>query len=122
VGASPAVRYRTIYATKNLLCGTMNSILHFVIMENLPTPRSSSRSTIGEALIVISVIIGFFAAFMDDKVSLQDIWSIAWFLVLIVIFYMALLFCRMLFFWMTGGDQAQYPWWMHAEMAKKMKS
>lgn len=82
-------------------------------------PRSASRSTFGEALIVISVVAGFFVAFMKDKVSLQDIWVLAGFLALITIFYMALLFCRMLFFWMTGGNQIPYPWWKHAEMAQK---
>lgn len=91
-------------------------------MDHTPSPRSANRSTLGEALIVVSVVVGFFAAFMNDQVSLQDIWTLVGFLVVIVVFYMALLFCRMLFFWMTGGDQTPHPWWTHAEMAKKMKS
>lgn len=88
-------------------------------MEHTNVPRSSSRGTLGEALIVVSVVAGFFVAFMQDKVTLQDIWPLAGFLLTIVVFYMALLICRMLFFWMTGGDQAHYPWWTHVEMAKK---
>lgn len=88
-------------------------------MEHMPAPRSANRSTVGEALIVVSVIAGFFFAFTEDKASPQDIWTLAGFLAVIVVFYMALLFCRMLFFWMTGGDMAQHPWWTHAEMAKK---
>lgn len=90
-------------------------------MDHMHPPRAANRSTFGEALIIISVVVGFFVAFMQGKVSLQDIWTLAGFLALIVIFYMALLCCRMLFFWMTGGDQTPYPWWKHAEMAKKMK-
>ncbi len=89
-------------------------------MDHMPIRRSASRSTFGEALIVVSVVAGFFVALMKDKVSLQNI-SLTTFLVSMVVFYMALLVCRMLFFWMTGGDQMQYPWWKHAEMAKKMK-
>ena len=89
-------------------------------MDQMHTPRSANRGTLGEALIVVSVVAGFFAAVMAGKVSAQSISPVA-FLVSIVILYMALLFCRMLFFWMTGGDQTPHPWWMHAEMAKKMK-
>lgn len=91
-------------------------------MDHPHIPRSANRSTFGEALIVVSVIAGFFFAFTQGKASLQDIWTLAAFLGVIAVFYMALLFCRMLFFWMTGGDQAQYPWWVHAEKAKKVKS
>jgi F0F1-type ATP synthase assembly protein I len=99
----------------------MLTVFNFMIMHHqMRTSRSCSRSTFGEALIVISVV-GFFVAFMNDKVSLQDVWILGWFLTLIVGFYMALLFCRMLFFWMTGDNRASYPWWKHAEMAKKIK-
>ncbi len=88
-------------------------------MDHTHTPRSANRSTFGEALIVVSVVVGFFIAFMEDKVSLQNIGDLAAFLVLITAFYFALLLCRMLFFWMTGGDLTPHPWWTHAEMAKK---
>lgn len=88
-------------------------------MDHTHSSRLASRGTIGEALIVIAVVAGFFVAVMEDKVLLQEI-SLVWFLVMMVVFYMALLFCRMLFFWMTGGDQTPYPWWKHAEMAKKL--
>ncbi len=88
-------------------------------MDHVHVPRPANRGTFGEALIVVSVVAGFFVAFMEGKVSLENIWTLAGFLAAIVVFYMALLFCRMLFFWMTGGDQAQYPWWTHAEMAEK---
>jgi len=64
------------------------------------------------------VVVGFFVAILQNKVTLQDI-SLVGFLALIVIFYMALLFCRMLFFWMTGGDRPHYPWWKNVEMMKK---
>jgi hypothetical protein len=87
-------------------------------MDQTHVPRSASRATIGEALIVVTVIAGYFVGLMEDKVSFENV-SFIWFLVTMVIFYMALLFCRMLFFWMTGGDQTQHPWWTHAEMAKK---
>ena len=90
-------------------------------MDHTNPPRSASRSTLGEALIVVSVVLGFFAPFMRSDEGFPDIWSFAAFLGVIAVFYMALLFCRMLFFWMTGGDQTPYPWWTHAEMAKKMK-
>ncbi|PIR48697.1 hypothetical protein COU80_03265 [Candidatus Peregrinibacteria bacterium CG10_big_fil_rev_8_21_14_0_10_55_24] len=88
-------------------------------MENSHNPRLVSRNTFGEALIVALVVVGFFVAFLQNKVALEDVWTLAGFLTLIVIFYMALLFCRMLFFWMTGGDQTPYPWWKHVEMQKK---
>lgn len=90
-------------------------------MDHMHVSRKANRSTFGEALIVISVIAGFFIAFIENRVSLQDIWTLAGFLTLIVVFYMALLFCRMLFFWMTGGDQTPYPWWEHQAITKKMK-
>ena len=83
--------------------------------------RQASRSTIGEALVVISVIAGFFVAFLQDKITLQDVWALVGFLVVIVAFYMALLFCRMLFFWMTGGDQTPYPWWEHQKQEHETK-
>lgn len=90
-------------------------------MDRPPFHRHASRSTFGEALIVISVIAGFFVAFLQGKVSLQDVWTLAGFLLVIVVFYMALLFCRMLFFWMTGGDQAPYSWWEHQGVSPQSK-
>lgn len=63
-----------------------------------------SRSTIGEALIVITVAAGFFYSLNEGNASLEDGWLASAFLFGIVLFYFALLFVRMLFFWMTGGD------------------
>ena len=75
--------------------------------------RPVNRSTFGEALIVISVVAGFFYMVMQGKLSFQNMGIYAGFLLMIVVFYMALLFCRMLFYWMTGGDSTPYPWWLH---------
>lgn len=77
------------------------------------SPRPANRSTLGEALIVISIIAGFFYGFVNAAVGFADLLMLIEFLAIIVVFYMCLLFCRMLFFWMTGGDQAPYPWWEH---------
>lgn len=89
-------------------------------MHHLPPSRRPSRSTFGEALIVVSVTAGFFYLFSRNNLSPQDItWGPVGFLIAIVLFYFALLFCRMLFFWMTGGEASPYPWWMHqAEWGK----
>ncbi len=67
------------------------------------SPRT--RSTVGEAIIVVSVVAGFFWHFSQNRIVPQDLWLYALFLCGIVGFYFALLFARMLFFWMTGGDQ-----------------
>lgn len=72
-----------------------------------------SRNTYGEALIVLAVIIGFFATPMHTNVSMENIWTSVILLVSIVVFYFALLFARMLFYWMTGGDHQPMRWHEH---------
>ena len=59
-----------------------------ISMDHMPIRRSTSRSTFGETLIVVSVVAGFFVALMKDKVSLQNI-SLTTFLVSMVVFYIA---------------------------------
>lgn len=66
---------------------------------------SRIRSTLGEALIVVTVTAGLFWNFSQNRIVPQDLWLYAALLCGLVLFYFALLFARMLFFWMTGGDQ-----------------
>ena len=79
------------------------------------SPRRGNRNTFGEALIVITAVVGFFYAMEKGLVSMNNLLSYVWFLLLIVGFYFLLLFARMLFFWMTGGEHAPgvMPWWAH---------
>ncbi len=91
-------------------------------MVPMHTPSPRNRSTFGEALIVIAVIAGFFWTFSQNRIVPQDLWMYAAFLGGIVAFYFALLFARMLFFWMTGGDY-NFSWgdwqeWQRAENAR----
>lgn len=106
-----------------LILGFFFLYFYFFPMEHmhLPPPRPVSRSTFGEALIVVFVVAGFFVALIQNKISFEDIGTFASFLAAISVFYMALLFFRMLFFWMTGGERISYPWWKHVEMAEKIK-
>ncbi len=80
--------------------------------------HSRVRNGFSEPFIVVAVVLGFFWMASQGKMSLQDLGSYIGFLVIIVLFYFALLFCRMMFFWMTGGENT--PWWMHVEQAHKM--
>ncbi len=87
----------------------------------MPTP---SRSTFGEALIVITVLAGFFWSTGAGKLTPLDPWSAAGYLAGIVLFYFGLLFARMLFFWMTGGDHSNWVDWQkvhHGHAAQKKK-
>lgn len=72
-----------------------------------------NRNTFGEALIVIAVIAGFFFSSSPASLSMENIWSSAIMLGVIVVFYFCLLFARMLFYWMTGGDAAPFDWQQH---------
>lgn len=80
--------------------------------------RSGSRGPFGEALIVISVIVGFFWLLEHGKVSLQGTWEYVGFLAAIVVFYFALLLCRIIFFHATGGG-GDMPWWAQMELHNK---
>lgn len=75
----------------------------------------NNRSSTGEALIVSIVTLGFFWLMSQGKFEVQNIWSYVGFLAVIVVFYFALLLCRMTFFHMVGGN-GQYPWWLHEGM------
>jgi hypothetical protein len=90
----------------------------FPPMDRSPRP-SYSRNTIGEALIAAIALGGFLISFLQGKIALQDLGTFAGFLGLFVGFYFALLFCRMLFYWMTGGDQ--YPWWEYQQRHEQKK-
>lgn len=77
-----------------------------------------SSHTYGESLIVVVIVAGFFWLISQGKFEVQDIWSYVGFLAIIAVFYFALLFCRMIFFWMLGGD-SPYPWWEVTEKSRK---
>ncbi len=90
-------------------------------MHHLPPSGPGRRGLIGETLIVITVIVGCFMAFLQDKLAPGDIWMLLGFLAIIVVFYAALLLCRMMFFHATGGE-VPYPWWaLREDMEKHMK-
>jgi hypothetical protein len=63
-----------------------------------------NRNTFGESLIVITAIAGFFYGMGQGLVSMDNLLNYVWFLLLIAGFYFLILFARMMFFWMTGGD------------------
>lgn len=73
-------------------------------------PMRSRKPGGGEVLIVVAVVVGFFWLISEDKFVVEDIWSYLGFLGVIVLFYFALLLCRMIFFYMLGGNYS-YPWW-----------
>lgn len=81
--------------------------------------RSSSRNTFGEALVALAGLAGLMIAVRDGVISTtSDLWFFAALFFEVVLFYFGLLFARMLFFWMTGGDAN--TWWenrMHIEDA-----
>lgn len=83
-------------------------------------PLRSRHSGGGEAFIVVVVIAGFFWLISQGKFEVQDIWSYVAFLSMIVVFYFALLLCRMIFFHMVGGN-GTYPWWEHVRHAEEIK-
>ncbi len=76
------------------------------------------RGPFGEALIVISVIVGYFWLFEHGKVSLQGTWEYIGFLAAIVVFYFALIICRIMFFNATRSS-SDMPWWAQYEQQKK---
>ncbi len=78
-------------------------------MKSFHTRRASG----GEVFIVAVVIAGFFWLMSQGIMQIQDIWSYVGFLLIIVVFYFALLLCRMIFFHMVGGNA--YPWWEHVQ-------
>lgn len=86
------------------------------------TPRPSNRNTFGEALIAFTALGGFLYAFSQGQTSYDDLWLFAGLLGVIVAFYFALLFARMLFYWMTGGDHVQYAWWEHEKHARQFQA
>jgi hypothetical protein len=89
-------------------------------MDHRPSHRSCGRSVLGEALIVITVIAGFFWATATGALPVQNLWTYAGVLVAIVLFYFALLICRIAFYHATGGN-GEFPWWAYTpEMQKKM--
>lgn len=76
--------------------------------------------TSGESFIVVVVIAGFFWLMSQGKLEVQDVWSYAGLLAMIVVFYFALLLCHMIFFHMIGGN-GTYPWWEHVDHAERHK-
>ncbi len=80
--------------------------------------RSDNRGPFGEALIVISVVVGYFWLLEHGKASLQGTWEYVGFLATIVVFYFALVLCRIIFFNSTRSS-SDMPWWTQYEQPKK---
>lgn len=86
-------------------------LVFLCILFKFNTMRSFRYSQVyGESLIVVVVVAGFFWLISEGKFNVQDDLSYPGFLAMIVGFYFALLLCRMIFFYMIGGD-SPYPWW-----------
>lgn len=86
---------------------------------HIPPHRAVSRGTFGEALIVITSMIGFFYGMNQGMFSTANMWGYVVFLLIIAGFYFLLLFARMLFFWMTGGEMNfSQTNWADVEVAK----
>jgi hypothetical protein len=84
-----------------------------------PKMPSKSTSTLGEAIVAGIALIGFLTLWQQGTLNSGDIWKYAAVLAMISVFYFTLLFARMMFFWMTGGDGV--VWWDKYIEAKRIE-
>ncbi|MDB4977862.1 MAG: hypothetical protein JWM56_48 [Candidatus Peribacteria bacterium] len=74
---------------------------------------ASGHTIFGEALIAAVGLLGFFLVAGSGRIQvLSDIWPYVGILVVIVLFYAALLLCRAVFHFMAGSDSF---WWQKYE-------
>lgn len=74
------------------------------------------RNSFGEALIVVTALVGFVALNVRDAVTLDDVWTYSVALGITAAFYTLLLLVRAVFTFMTGEDK--FWWEKYAEQKK----